>query len=120
MRDVAPLLARRREAAMDKRKDPRFKTRFDALYSSGREEGTAVLVDLSYSGARFESATIQPAPGTQVRLYIFVQPVKPFELIGHVVRYTGKGFAVELDISDDEIRSLVDDVSAIVAEPLHP
>lgn len=102
---------------MEQRRDPRFKTRFDALYSLGREEGSAVLVDLSYTGARLESASIRPKPGTKVRLYVFVQPVQPFELMGHVVRRTDDGFAMALDVCDSEIRRLVDDVGAIVAPP---
>ena len=102
---------------MDKRRNPRFRTRFDALYSLGREEGSGVLVDLSYSGARLENATLAPEPGTKVRLYVFVQPIQPFELIGHVVRHTENGFAIEVDVLDAEIRNLVDDVRAIVTAP---
>jgi hypothetical protein len=100
---------------MDKRKDPRFLTRFDALYSDGATEGAAVLVDLSYSGARLETATFRPEIGTEVRLYVFVQPVAPFEIVGQVVRRTEEGFAVAHDISDPEVRRLVDDVSAVVS-----
>jgi hypothetical protein len=103
---------------MNKRKDPRFKTRFDALYSAGRDEGSAALVDLSYTGARLESASLQPEVGTKVRLYVFVQPVAPFELFGHVVRQTEEGFAVHLDVFDEDLRRLVDDVAAIVTDPI--
>ncbi len=102
---------------MDKRKDTRFRTRFDALYSLGREEGSGVLADLSYSGARLESTSLRPELGTKVRLYVFVQPVQPFELIGHVVRHTEDGFAIGIDVSDPEIRRLVDDVGGIVSAP---
>jgi len=101
-------------ASMDKRKDLRFRTRYDALYASGSREGSAVLADLSYTGARLETATLQPGMGTMVRLYVFVQPVQPFELIGHVVRYTDSGFAIAIDRCDAEVRRLVDDVGAIV------
>ena len=52
--------------------------------------------------------------GTQVRLYVFVQPVAPFEILGHVVRATDSGFAIAYEIDDAEVRRLVDDVSAIV------
>jgi hypothetical protein len=100
---------------MDKRRDPRFRTRFEALYSLGCEEGSGVLVDLSYSGALLENATVAPEPGTKVRLYVFVRPVQPFELIGHVVRRTEAGFAVEIEVPDAEVQRLVDDVSAVVA-----
>ncbi len=51
---------------MDKRKDPRFRTRFDALYSLGCEEGSGVLADLSYSGARLDNTSLKPEPGTKV------------------------------------------------------
>lgn len=102
---------------MDKRKDTRFKTRFDALYSSGRSEGSGSLKDISYSGACLENVSLWPSLGTQVRLYVFVQPVQPFELVGHVVRRTESGFAIEYDIADSEIQRLVDDVGAIVATP---
>jgi hypothetical protein len=102
---------------MDKRKDPRFRTRFDSLYSLDRAEGAGVLVDISYTGARLEQATIWPPLGTVVRLYVFIQPVSPFELVGHVVRLTESGFAIEYEVEDPEVRRLVDDVSAIVSAP---
>jgi hypothetical protein len=100
---------------MEQRKDPRFRTRFDALYSLERAEGAGVLVDLSYTGARLEEVSIWPPLDTKVRLYVFIQPVSPFELIGRVVRLTESGFAVEYEVEDPEVRRLVDDVSAIVS-----
>ncbi len=101
---------------MEKRKQPRFRTHFDALYSTGPAEGAGVLVDLSYSGARLENVSQLhlPAVGTDVRLYVFVQPVAPFEILGRVVRVTESGFAIAYEIDDPEVRRLVDDVSAIV------
>ena len=100
---------------MDQRKDPRFRTRFDALYSLERAEGAGVLVDLSYTGARLEEVSIWPPLDTKVRLYVFIQPVSPFEIVGRVVRLTESGFAVEYEVEDPEVRRLVDDVSAIVS-----
>jgi len=105
------------DTPMQRRKEPRFKTRFDALYSNCKAEGAGVLVDISYSGARIENASLRPEVGTCVRFYVFVQPVLPFELMGHVVRVTEDGFAIEYDMSDPEVRRLVDDVAAIVAAP---
>jgi hypothetical protein len=102
---------------MDKRKDPRFRTRFDALYSLERAEGAGVLVDLSYTGARLENVSIWPPLDTKVRLYVFIQPISPFELVGHVVRLTESGFAIEYEVEDAEVRRMVDDVSAIVSAP---
>jgi hypothetical protein len=102
---------------MEKRKNPRFRTRFDALYSLGSEEGSGVLAEISYSSARLDEASQKPEPGTKVRLYVFVQPIQPFELAGHVVRHTGTGFAIDFDVSTPEIERLVDDVRAIVTAP---
>ena len=104
-------------ARMERRKDIRFRARFDALISSGPTEGAGVLVDLSYSGARMEETSLQPALGTSVRLYVFVQPVAPFELVGRVTRYTESGFVILYEVSDPDVRRLVDDVSAIVVAP---
>ena len=106
-----------RGCRMERRKDIRFRTRFDALFSSGPAEGAGVLADLSYSGARLEEASLRPDLGTSVRLYVFVHPVAPFELIGHVTRHTESGFVILYEVSDPEVRRLVDDVSAIVAAP---
>lgn len=99
---------------MDKRRHPRFKTPFDALYSTGREEGSGVLVDISHSGARLEHASIHPPVGSKVRLYVFVQPVRPFELAGSVVRSSDEGFSIEYEVESPEVRRLVDDVAALV------
>ena len=35
----------------DRRRSGRVRTRFDALYSAGQQEGAGVLADISYSGA---------------------------------------------------------------------
>ena len=102
---------------MTKRKHPRFRTRFDTLCSSGREEGAGVLTDISYAGARLEETSFQPEIGAKVTLYVFVQPVSPFQLQGNVVHRTENGFAIEYLAENEEIRRLVDDVAAIVDVP---
>lgn len=100
---------------MNKRRDPRFQTRFDTLISAGRTEGAGQLIDLSYSGARLDGVSLVPEIGARVRLYVFIQPVAPFELVGYVVRQTEGGFAIEYEVDDPDIRRLVDDAAAIVA-----
>jgi hypothetical protein len=99
---------------MERRKNPRYKARFDALYSSGAQEGAGVLAEISYAGVRLEDSSIRPAIGTRVQLYIFLRPVQPFELVGRVVRHTESGFAVMLDPPSLEVCRLVDDVAALV------
>lgn len=89
-------------------------TRFESLISSGPTEGTGVLADISYAGALVEESTFMPEIGKTMRLYVFVQPVAPFEVIGTVVRHTDKGFAIEYDELSDDIRRLVDEASSMV------
>lgn len=102
---------------MDRRNHPRFQTRFEALCSSGREEAEGVLSDLSYSGAQLVGGRLQPPIGTKVRLYVLIEPVEPFQLVGSVVRHIDDGFAIEFSRLDPEIERLVDDVAAIVGAP---
>jgi hypothetical protein len=101
----------------ERRSEGRVRTRFETLLSSGRHEGTGVLADISYSGALIEEATFQPEMGKELRVYVFVQPVSPFELRGVVVRHTERGFAIRTETADPEIRRLVDDAAAIVNVP---
>ena len=101
----------------DRRRSGRVRTRFDALYSAGQREGAGVLADISYSGARIEDSSIQPELGTTVRIYVFIQPVRPFELVGSVVRHGASGFAIEYKDLDPDVRRMVDDAAAIVAVP---
>jgi len=98
-------------------REPRIRTRFEALYSMGRREGAGVLADISYSGAHIEDSSLVPELGTEVRIYVFVQPVSPFTLSGRVVRTTDRGFAIAYKALDDEVRRLVDDASAVVNDP---
>jgi hypothetical protein len=99
---------------MDRRRSLRFRTRFDTLISADAE-GAGVLSEISYAGAWLEEVSTTPPVGSKVTLYIFVQPVAPFELRGHVARVTDSGFAVMYELFDPDIRRLVDDVRAIVS-----
>ncbi len=101
----------------NRRRSGRVRTRFDALYSAGQQEGAGILADISYSGAWIEDSSIQPELGTTVRIYVFIQPVSPFELVGTVARHSATGFAIEYKNLDPEVRRLVDDAAAIVAVP---
>jgi hypothetical protein len=77
-------------------------------------EGAGTLVNISRSGARLDAATHCPEVGTKVRLYVFVQPVCPFELAGEVVRTDDGSFAIRYGNLDPEVGRLVDDVAALV------
>lgn len=101
----------------NRRSHGRIATRFEVLYSDGRLEGAGVLLDISHSGALFGQTSLSPELGKTVRAYVFVQPVNPVELTGEVVRLTDDGFAIRYELSDPEVRRLVDDASAVVAQP---
>jgi len=99
----------------ERRRSPRVRSRFDALIAAGAQEGAGTLAEISYAGARLDDTSLQPPVGTAVRLYVFIQPVSPFEIEGEVTRHTETGFAVTYELFDAEIRRLVDDVTALVA-----
>ena len=102
---------------LNRRTHPRFKSRFDVLCSDGGREGSGTLADISRSGARLDSASHVPELGAKVRLYIFIQPVCPFELAGEVVRVEDSTFAIRYSNLDAEVGRLVDDVAALVMGP---
>jgi PilZ domain len=105
------------EERWNRRREGRIPTRFEALYSAGRMEGAGVLLDISYSGALFGETSLRPELGKTIRAYVFVQPVNPIELVGEVVRLTDNGFAVTYELTDPELRRLVDDAAAVVSAP---
>ncbi len=102
---------------MNRRTHPRFQTRFDVLCSAGGTEGSGTLVNISRSGARLDTSSHMPELGTKVRLYVFIQPVCPFELAGEVVRCDGTTFAIRYSNLDADVGRLVDDVAALVTGP---
>lgn len=106
-----------REIEMEEqRRNQRVRVAFDALYSNGNREGAGQLIDFSYSGALVSDASLIPDVGTTVRVYVFVQPVAPFELSGEVIRHSdNQGFALEFKELSPELRMLVDDAAAIVS-----
>jgi hypothetical protein len=99
---------------VDRRNHPRFRTKFDVLCSTGETEGAGTLMNISRSGASLESSNTLPELGTKVRLYVFIQPVCPFEISGEAVRADGTTFAISYNNLDPEIGRLVDDVAAVV------
>ncbi len=98
----------------NRRRAGRVPTQFESLYSAGRSEGTGILTDISFTGAMIEGASLKPEIGKVLRIYVFVQPVSPFEIVGTVVRHSEQGFAIEYPSLSDEVRRLVEDAAAIV------
>ncbi len=98
----------------ERRKRARFKARFGTLCSDGRQAGAGVLVDLSRAGARVAETSLSPGIGAKVRLYVFVQPVSPFEIVGEVVRQGEADFAIEFTLESPEVRRLVDEAAGVL------
>ncbi len=95
------------------RRNSRVRTQFETLSSSG----TGILQDISYSGAQIGEISKPPEIGSDITLYVFLQPINPIELVGTVVRHTENGFAIEYKDVNPEVRRLVDDAAAIVRAP---
>ncbi len=100
----------------DRRKLPRVETLFELLYSAGREEGRGILADISCAAARISETQLRPEVGTKVRLYVFLQPVSPLEIVGEVTRLTEDGFVVQYEIADPDVKQLVDQAAGIVRD----
>ena len=80
----------------ERRTHPRTKIGLEVLCSAGREEGTAILKDLSVSGALLETASIRLAVGDSVTIWFQADPKdEPCSFHTSVVRHTPDGFAVE-------------------------
>ncbi len=111
-------------ATTNRRRDTRILTRLEGFYSAGQVKGVGVLANISYSGALIEDTVMRPEIGTFVVLHVYLQPPSafgagtPFELVGHVVRHSSAGFAIEYkDNLDRDVRRMVDDAAAMVAAP---
>ena len=96
-----------------RRRDARIRTQFETLSASG----TAVLTDISYSGALLGETSVLPDVGSEITIYVFLQPVDPIELTGTIVRHNENGFAIEYKDVSKAVRRLVDDAAAIVRTP---
>ena len=107
-----------------KRRGDRFPAPLKVYCSFERVEGTATLVNISYSGVLLEHTTMRPEIGTPIKLYLYLKPpsaftaAAPFELAGHVVRHSTNGFAIAYeDNLDPDVRRMVDDAAAILTAP---
>ena len=78
------------------RRAPRTNIGMDLLCSSGRDEGTAMLVNLSSSGALLDPAALRPAVGNSVSIRFPTISKEEFPVLPTVVvRHAPGGFAVK-------------------------
>jgi hypothetical protein len=98
----------------DRRRGWRVRVWFEVWYANQRQEDEGILADISYSGARVESTTFQPKVGAHVRLRVTLPgDAGFFEPVGHVVRHTASGFAIEFENRFDP-RLLTKDPTEII------
>lgn len=107
------------EPSADRRRNFRIRTHFETTYSTDRQEGSAILANISYSGALLIHASVQPRVGSQVRVYVLLTEDSPFVIVGKVVRHVEGGFAIEYADLSPEVRRLVDDAVAMLGNALH-
>ncbi len=95
-------------SGVNRRHSRRIKTWFQALHSSGRDEGDGFLTDISDSGSLVEEATSQPSIGNRVRLLVLLPDQTELELVGQIVRHTEGGFGVEFEKHYPILHHLID------------
>jgi hypothetical protein len=99
------------ERSAERRRDFRIRTHFETSFSSGSLQGSAMLGDISYSGALLTQTSLQPHLGSQVRVYILFNESSPFVVVGQVIRHITDGFAIEYADLRSEVREFVDKVA---------
>ncbi len=100
-----------------KRRGARINTHFETLYSHEAGGASAVLAELSPSGALLRCSEPWPQVGWPVSLYVWLpNQAEPSEITGNVVRHTGDGFAVEFEKPGQETCDLVEAASQLARD----
>ncbi len=97
------------------RRAPRIKTRLEADFSSARQEGPAVLADISSVGALLEQTPSRPRVGASSHMTVFLPNSSQRMLLqieGHVIRHTEAGFAIEFEMPNPRVYGLVGEDAA--------
>ena len=71
----------------ERRGNPRFATYLQTFVASGREEGPAVLADVSAVGALLAQTELRPELGAPVRLSVILRSEQILHAMGKVVPY---------------------------------
>ncbi len=93
---------------LDGRGVPRIKAGLEVYFDSAREEGPAVLADISSVGALLEETLSRPRVGASVSMTVF-RPNRSaqVQVVGHVIRHTEAGFAVEFEEPNPDLYDLL-------------
>ena len=96
-----------------KRRGARIQPQHPAFFETPCCSGSALLCEVSYSGARLEVSDAQPVLGDPARIYVWpANHPEPFELTGTVVGLRDNGFAVEYEEAGQEICQWIDALEA--------
>ena len=92
----------RTEAAVPRRRAPRYRVRLPVRFRTGDDAGKGVVVSMSARGGKIESADVAPDQGTPVVLNVYLAPAsEPLRVVGEVVGQRHQdGFAVEFRVLD--------------------
>ena len=97
------------------RRAPRIKTRLEAYFSSARQEGPAVLADVSSVGALLEQTPSRPRVGASAHMTVFLPNSSQRMLLqvgGQVIRHTEAGFAIEFEMPNPHVYGLLGEDAA--------
>lgn len=101
-----------------RRRGARIRPQHPAFFETPGHSGSALLAEVSYSGARLEVTGARPAPGDPARIYVWpANQREPFELSGIVVGVREDGFAVEYEQAGQEICQWIDTLEAAEGIP---
>ena len=78
------------------RRNFRIQTHFETSFSSGGQQGSGILCDISYSGALLRQTSLQPRLTSQVRVHILLSDNSPFVVVGQVVRHVEDGLRLSM------------------------
>ena len=101
----------------DTRRAPRIKVGLEVYYSSTREEGPAVLADVSSVGALLEQTQVRPRVGAKVGMTVFLpNGNERLQVDGQVIRHTEAGFAIEFERPSPHVYELlVEDAASVTS-----
>lgn len=99
-----------------RRRGARVRVRHPAFFETPECKGSAVVREISYSGARLEADAPLPPVRATVRLYVWpAGQAEPFELVGAVVGQREDGFAVEYEEVGQHTCQMIDLLHAAAA-----
>jgi hypothetical protein len=91
----------------DRRRAARIPTRFVAVYSAQRTEGTGMLKNVSRTGALIETKQVVRSLGAAVRAEVVVGDDHRVSVSGTVARFDESGFGVHFDGVSAELLELL-------------